>query len=133
MYEIVDRHMPHAIGIHISGDIQDEHFVKLREELAEILDKSAPLNTVFICGEGVSMTPAVLWDDMNFIQGRAGQLGRMALVGGEEWLPMVDIVRDAGFNSRFFTHEDSDAAWGWANTWCSPAGFHMKRYRNTTT
>ena len=115
MYEIIDRHMPHTIGIRISGDIQDEHFVKLREEMAGILDESAPVNVVFICAEGVAMKPAVLWDDMNFIQGRAEQLGRMALVGGEEWLPMVEIVRDAGFDSRFFTYAELDAAWDWAN------------------
>ena len=115
MYEIIDHHMPHTIGIRISGDIQEEHFVKLREEMAGILDESAPLNVVFICAEGVAMRPAVLWDDMNFIQGRAGQFGRMALVGGEEWLPMVEIVGDSGFNSRFFAHAETDAAWQWAN------------------
>ena len=116
LYEIIDRHMPHTIGIRISGDIQEEHFVQLRDEMSGILDESAPLNVVFICAEGVAMTPAVLWDDMNFIQGRAGQFGRMALVGGEEWLPMVEIVRDAGFDSRFFPHSEADAAWDWANS-----------------
>ena len=115
MYEIIDRHMPQTIGIRISGDIQEEHFVELRQKMAGILDESAPLNVVFICAEGVEMQPAVLWDDMNFIQGRAGQFGRMALIGGEEWKPMVEIVRDAGFDSRFFTHGEADAAWDWAN------------------
>ena len=75
MYEIIDRHMPHTIGIQVGGDIREEDFVQLREEMAGILDESAPLNVVFICVEGVAMQPAMLWDDMNFIQGRAGQFG----------------------------------------------------------
>ena len=114
LYEIIDQHMPHTIGIRVGGGIQEADFVRLRDQMAGILDEHAPLNTVFICDESVEIQPAVLWDDMNFIQGRSGQLGRMALVAGEDWRPIVEIVTEAGFTSRYFTHAELDAAWEWA-------------------
>ena len=114
MYEIDHRHMPGTIGIRITGDIQEPNFVALREEMATILDKTAPLNVVFICDPDVEIQPAVLWDDMKFMESRAEQLGRMALVAADAWLPMVEVVREAGFNSRYFPHAEIDAAWQWA-------------------
>lgn len=115
MYEIIDRHMPHTIGIRITGDIQEPDFVSLRAEMAETLDRSAPLNVVFICDEGVAVQPAVLWDDMAFVRSRAEQFGRMALVAGEQWRPMQEIMTESGFEARHFLHADADAAWDWAN------------------
>lgn len=115
MYEIIDRDLPKTIGIRIAGGIQEPDFIALRGEMAAILDKTAPLNVVFQCDEGVEITPAVLWDDMNFVRSRAGQLGRMALIASDNWLPMIEIMTEAGFVSRYFPHDQSEAAWQWAN------------------
>ena len=113
MYEIDHRHMPKAIGIRIAGGIREDDFVALRSEMSEILDKTAPLNVVFECDPGVEIQPAVIWDDMKFMESRAAQLGRMALVASEDWLPMVEIVQESGFDSRYFPHSETDAAWQW--------------------
>lgn len=116
MYEIIDRDMPKTIGIRIAGDIQESDFVALRGEIAAILDEgSVPLNVVFQCDEGVSVQPAVLWDDMKFVESRAGQLGRMALIANDDWAPMEEIVAGKGLEARHFVHDQSDAAWAWAN------------------
>lgn len=116
MYQIDHRHMPKTIGIRIAGGIGEPDFIALRAEMATILDETAPLNVVFTCDPDVAIQPAVIWDDMKFMESRAEQLGRMALVATDAWLPMVEIVREAGFNSRYFPHAEIDAAWDWANS-----------------
>ena len=115
MYEIIHRDMPKTIGIRIAGDIQEADFVALRAEMAAILDATAPLNVVFQCDEGVAIQPAVLWDDMKFVDSRVGQFGRMALIAGEDWAPMQEIMSEKGFVARHFSHAESEAAWRWAN------------------
>lgn len=114
VYEIIDRALPGTIGIRIAGDIQESEFVALRAEIAAILEKSAPLNVVFECCEGVEVKPAVLWDDMKFVESRAGQFGRMALIATDQWAPMAEIVSDSGFEARHFLPAETDAAWRWA-------------------
>lgn len=115
MYEIIHRDMPKTIGIRIAGDVQEADFVALRAEMAAILDATSPLNVVFQCDEGVAIQPAVLWDDMNFVESRAGQLGRMAMIAGAEWAPIEEIISEKGFVARHFPHAEADAAWRWAN------------------
>lgn len=115
MYEIIHRDMPKTIGIRIGDDIQEADFVALRAEMAAILDDHAPLNVVFQCDEGVAIQPAVLWDDMNFVDSRAGQLGRMAMIASEDWGPMQEIMSEKGFVTRHFSHAEAEAAWRWAN------------------
>ena len=114
MYSIDHSQMPHAVGIRVSGGIEEADFVALRDEMASILDKTAPLNVVFQCDPDVEIRPGVLWDDLNFMQSRAGQLGRLAMIASDDWKPMVEIAQDSGFESQFFPYSDEAAAWQWA-------------------
>ena len=114
MYEIVDRGVPGTLGIRVNGAMAEAEFDRLRQEMAGILDEQAPLNIVFEVVPATEVLPNVLWEDMRFLESRAAQLGRMALVAEPRWAPVVEIVGDAGFESRHFDVADSDAAWAWA-------------------
>lgn len=114
MYEIVDRGVPGTLGIRINGAMAEADYDRLRQEMAAILDARGPLNIVFEVAPATEVMPSVLWEDMRFMESRATQLGRLALIAESRWAPVVEIVGESGFQSRHFDAAEAEAAWAWA-------------------
>ncbi len=103
------------VFVRISGAIDQTQYQAMLPRMQNmVLGATAPLRVLCEIAEDAEVEPTVLWDDMQFGQANADQIGRMAIVGPPKWEGYVELLQDTDVDARLFAIGEIDAARGWA-------------------
>ena len=115
MIEFFETTRRGTIGVRVSGTVSVSDYRAVMPEMNDLLaEAEGGLNIVVEISADADVDPVVLWDDMQFGQDHAGEVGRMAVVGTPQWAGYVEILGDNDIEARLFPPEQAAAAHAWA-------------------
>lgn len=114
MIELIDKGLRNTFGVRLAGTVDQAEYQATLPRVTRLMEKGTRLNFVCEIDTEAEIEPSVVWDDMKFGLAHASRIGRVAVVGGDKWQPLVEIMEDERFTARLFPPEETAAAWAWA-------------------
>ena len=115
MLDYLDQSTDNIIGFKVTGKFTGDDMKAFAERIDAVVAEAGPVHLLVELEDFGGFEIEVLWEKTKFAFAHLRDIERMAVVGDrawEEWWVKIGGTL-APAETRYFDHDDIDAAWAW--------------------